>query len=161
MDLAGLAGGRRLLGSQHYCGPPGGVNRAKERQTCVKPLDVASLWIDALAGRTSARRLRPSIGDDARGRPALNCKDTRTAFAALLDGDLALTERAPVEVHLDQCIACWAKLEHLRSQPAPFRMLWRLRVAFSSVESFLDEAARLHRPAFLRVPSRMIPMTAA
>ena len=91
----------------------------------------------------------------------MNCKDTRQAFVALLDGDLALTERAPVEVHLDQCIACWANFERLRTQPAPLRAFWRVRVAMSSVDSLLDAAARLRRQAFSRVPARVIPMTAA
>ena len=91
----------------------------------------------------------------------MTCKDTRKAFVALLDGDLALTERAPVEVHLDQCIACWAKFEGLRTQPAALRALWRLRVAMSSMDSLLDATARLRRQAFSRMPARVIPMTAA
>lgn len=91
----------------------------------------------------------------------MNCKDTRKAFVALLDGDLALTERAPIEVHLDRCIACWARLESLRSQPAPLRTVWRIRVALGSLDSLLDAIARLRRQMFSRLPSRVVPMAAA
>src|SRR5262245_60465287 len=91
----------------------------------------------------------------------MNCKETRKAFVALLDGDLALTERAPVEVHLDRCIACWAKFEGLRSQPAPLRTMWRAAVALSSVDGLLDAGSRLRRQILQRVPLIIIPMTAA
>ena len=91
----------------------------------------------------------------------MNCKDTRKAFVALLDGDLALTERAPIEVHLDRCIVCWARLESLRSRPAPLRTMWRVRVALGSLDNLLDVVSRLRHRAFSRVPSRVVPMAAA
>ena len=37
----------------------------------------------------------------------MNCKDARKEFLTLLDGDLGLTERAPLEVHLDECRECF------------------------------------------------------
>jgi hypothetical protein len=91
----------------------------------------------------------------------MNCKETRKAFVALLDGDLALTERAPVEVHVDQCVGCWARLERLRRQPVLLRTMWRARVALSSPDSLLDAVTRLRRHMFYRAPSRVIPMAAA
>ena len=90
----------------------------------------------------------------------MNCKETRKAFVALLDGDLALTERAPVEVHLDRCIACWAKFESLRSQPALLRTVWRARIALSSVDGLLDAGSRFRRQIFHRVPLKIIPLAA-
>jgi len=91
----------------------------------------------------------------------MNCKETRKAFVALLDGDLALTERAPVELHLDRCIACWARFESLRSQPALLRTVWRARIALSSVDGLLDAGSRFRRQILHRVPVKIFPMAAA
>lgn len=46
----------------------------------------------------------------------MNCQDARELFSLLLDGDIALTERVPVEVHLRSCAACRQELEILRTK---------------------------------------------
>jgi hypothetical protein len=90
----------------------------------------------------------------------MNCKDARKEFLTLLDGDLGLTERAPLEVHLDECRECWWELETLQRKSALPRAIWRARLALGNLS--LLEAVSLaktisHGPrwAFSRVPSRL------
>ena len=97
----------------------------------------------------------------------MNCKDARKEFLALLDGDLGLTERAPLEVHLDECRECWWELERLQRKSALPRAIWRARLALGNLG--LLEAVSLAktisqaRRAFSRVPSRvfLVAVTAA
>lgn len=44
----------------------------------------------------------------------MDCQDARESFSVLLDGDIALTERVPLEVHLRKCAECLEELENLR-----------------------------------------------
>lgn len=94
----------------------------------------------------------------------MSCKDTRKGFFPLLDGDLSLTERAPLEVHLDQCIKCWAELEKLRRTSAPLRAIWRARLALDSLRGVLDTVSpvavvkRLRWRSVSGAPSKVLPV---
>ena len=90
----------------------------------------------------------------------MNCKDARKEFLPLLGGDLGLTERAPLEVHLDECRDCWWELERLQRKSALPRAIWRARLALGNL-SLLEAVPlaktmkELPRRAFSRVPSRV------
>jgi hypothetical protein len=55
----------------------------------------------------------------------MNCLDARESFSMLLDGDLGLTERIPLEQHVNTCAECRQKLADLQiaraleEKPAP------------------------------------------
>ena len=90
----------------------------------------------------------------------MNCKDARKEFLTLLDGDLGLTERAPLEVHLDECRECWWELERLQRKSALPRAIWRARLALGNLGlleavSLAKTIKELPRRAFSRVPSRV------
>jgi hypothetical protein len=90
----------------------------------------------------------------------MNCKDARKEFLTLLDGDLGLTERAPLEVHLDECRECWWELERLQRKSALPRAIWRARLALGNLGlleavSLAKTIKELPRQAFSRVPSRV------
>jgi hypothetical protein len=90
----------------------------------------------------------------------MNCKDARKEFLTLLDGDLGLTERAPLEVHLDECRECWWELERLQRRSALPRAIWRARLALGNLGlleavSLAKTIKELPRRAFSRVPSRV------
>jgi hypothetical protein len=90
----------------------------------------------------------------------MDCKDARKEFLTLLDGDLGLTERAPLEVHLNGCRECWWKLEKLQRKSALPRAIWRARVALGNLGlleaiSLARTISRLPRSAFSPVPSRV------
>ena len=90
----------------------------------------------------------------------MNCKDARKEFLSLLGGDLGLTERAPLEVHLDGCRECWWELEKLQRKSALPRAIWRARLALGNLGlleavSLATTISRLPRPAFSPVLSRV------
>lgn len=93
----------------------------------------------------------------------MNCHDAHRSFFALLDGQLPLTERAPVEIHLRQCDRCQAELERLRRRSPLLRGAWRARRALGAALQDLSLRG-LVAPAreFLsRCPPRVFPVTAA
>jgi len=55
----------------------------------------------------------------------MNCQDARQSLSMLLDGDLGLTERIPLELHVNTCAECRQKLADLQivkaleEKPAP------------------------------------------
>jgi peptidoglycan-associated lipoprotein len=93
----------------------------------------------------------------------------------LLDGDLGLTERVPLELHVNACEGCQrrlALLQELReleqhARPAPRPVHWRLILAPGFVEKALgairaeDVTTRLRRLVAEKVPSRQLAMGAA
>ena len=96
----------------------------------------------------------------------MSCKDARKEFLTLLDGDLGLTERAPLEVHLDECRECWGELERLQRKSALPRAIWRARFAlgnFGLLEavSLAKTISQAPRRAFSRVPSRVFLVAVA
>ena len=44
----------------------------------------------------------------------MNCQDARESLSMLLDGDLSLTERVPLELHVNTCAECRQKLADLQ-----------------------------------------------
>jgi hypothetical protein len=64
--------------------------------------------------------------------PAMSCADVRTCLSALLEGPIALTERALAEVHLEQCAACREHEARLRERVAARRLVTRRRAALVS-----------------------------
>src|SRR5215469_2722647 len=66
-------------------------------------------------------------------RRLVNCQEARESFSMLLDGALGLTERVPLELHVNACEGCQRRLEHLqelreleqRPRPMPRRIQWR------------------------------------
>jgi len=44
----------------------------------------------------------------------MNCQEARESFSMLLDGELGLTERVPLELHVNACEGCQRRLEYLR-----------------------------------------------
>ncbi len=96
----------------------------------------------------------------------MNCKDARKEFLTLLGGDLALTERAPLEIHVDECPECWWELERLQRKSALPRAIWRARLALGTLDML--EAVALGRTisrflprALSCVPSRGFLVAAA
>lgn len=65
--------------------------------------------------------------------PALSCAEARTCLSALLEGPIALTERALAEVHLEQCAACREHEARLREQVAARRLVTRRHAALVSL----------------------------
>jgi len=90
----------------------------------------------------------------------MNCKDAHKEFLTLLGGALGLTERAPLEVHLDECRECWRELERLQRKSAFPRAIWRVRLALGNLDlleavSLARTISRLPRRAFSPAPSRV------
>ena len=89
----------------------------------------------------------------------MNCQEARESLSTLLDGALGLTERVPLEVHVNACDACQRQLAHLqelrdleqRSRPTPRPLHWRPILTPGFVEKALgamraeDVTARLRR----------------
>src|SRR5262245_42731856 len=89
----------------------------------------------------------------------MNCQEARESLSTLLDGALSLTERVPLEVHVNACDACQRQLAHLqelrdleqRSRPTPRPLHWRPTLAPGFVEKALgamraeEVTARLRR----------------
>ena len=44
----------------------------------------------------------------------MNCQDVRESLSMLLEGDLGLTERIPLEQHVNTCAECRQKLADLQ-----------------------------------------------
>ena len=93
----------------------------------------------------------------------MNCHDAHRSFFALLDGQLPLTERAPVEIHLRQCDRCQAELERLRRRPPLLRAVWRARRALgAALQDFsLGGLVAPAREFLSRCPPRVFPVAAA
>src|SRR5215467_815412 len=72
----------------------------------------------------------------------MNCQEAGESLSMLLDGALGLTERVPLELHVDACDACQRQLSHLqelkeveqRARPAPRPLHWRPNFAPGFVE---------------------------
>src|SRR5262249_21095248 len=72
----------------------------------------------------------------------MNCQEAGESLSMLLDGALGLTERVPLELHVDACDACQRQLSHLqelkeveqRARPAPRPLHWRPSFAPGFVE---------------------------
>ena len=80
----------------------------------------------------------------------MNCKDARKEFLTLLGGALALTERAPLEIHLDECPRCCWELERLQRKSALPRAIWRAGLALGTLDM-------LEAVAPSRTISRLLP----
>ncbi len=85
----------------------------------------------------------------------MNCHDARESFAALIIGELGLTEWAQVEAHVSQCTECGQLLEHLY-QMRPRHRAGRRGAPVGVVSNPLepaqlpDVAMRPRRPRLLR-----------
>jgi len=105
----------------------------------------------------------------------MNCQEARESLFMLLDGALGLTERVPLELHVNACDACQRQLAHLqelkeleqRARPAPRPVQWRPILAPGFVEKALgvmraeDVTTRLRRLVAERIPSRQLAVAAA
>src|SRR5215467_3420643 len=105
----------------------------------------------------------------------MNCQEARESFSMLLDGELGLTERVPLELHVNACEGCQRRLEYLRelreleqrARPAPRPVHWRPILAPGFVEKALgairaeDMTTRLRRLVAEKVPSRQLAVAAA
>jgi hypothetical protein len=100
------------------------------------------------------------------GHLAVNCKDARRGFLPLLDGQFGLTERAPLEIHLDQCARCQRDLESLRRKSALLRTLWRARPALDAIMVPVEAMAPVQtvsascREFLSHVPPKTLPAAA-
>src|SRR5262245_43254232 len=100
----------------------------------------------------------------------MNCQDARQSLSMMLDGELGLTERVPLELHVNACEGCQRRLEDLqelrelepRARPAPRRVHWRPILAPGFVEKVLgairaeDVTTRLRRLVAEKVPSQQL-----
>src|SRR5215467_3614449 len=89
----------------------------------------------------------------------MNCQEAGESLSMLLDGALGLTERVPLELHVNECDACQRQLSHLqelkeveqRARPAPRPLHWRSILVPGFVEKALgvmraeDVTTRLRR----------------
>ena len=105
----------------------------------------------------------------------MNCQEARDSLSMLLDGDIGLTERVPLELHVNACDGCHRRLAHLqelkeleqRARPAPRPIHWRLVLAPGFMEKALgvmraeDVTTRLRRLVVEKVPSRQLAVAAA
>jgi hypothetical protein len=64
----------------------------------------------------------------------MNCQEAHEGFSALLDGDIGLTERVPLEAHLRKCSECRQELEGLQQKKGTARPIsWRPRLRRSVI----------------------------
>jgi peptidoglycan-associated lipoprotein len=105
----------------------------------------------------------------------MNCEEARESLSMLLDGELGLTERVPLELHVNACEGCQRSLAHLQelreleqpARPAPRPVHWRPILAPGFVEKALgairaeDVTTRLRRLVAEKVPSRQLAVAAA
>lgn len=82
----------------------------------------------------------------------MNCHDARESFAALIIGELRLTEWAQVEAHVSQCTECGQLLEHLY-QMRPRHRAGRLGAPAGLVGNRLEPA---HLPVVAMRPPRQL-----
>jgi hypothetical protein len=67
----------------------------------------------------------------------MNCPEAHEGFSALLDGDIGLTERIPLEAHLRMCEDCRQTLENLQTKEDSARpTTWRPVLRRSMVPRF-------------------------
>ena len=72
----------------------------------------------------------------------MSCQEAHEDFSALLDGDISLTERVPLEAHLRTCAECRQELENLqKDKGAAHPIGWR---------------PRLRRPVVPRIPAKFL-----
>ena len=77
----------------------------------------------------------------------MNCQDAHKGFPALLDGDIGLTERVPLEAHLRKCADCRQELENLQKKKGRARPItWR---------------PRLRRSVIPRIPAKLLAVAAS
>ncbi len=115
----------------------------------------------------------------------MNCHEARDSLSMLLGGDIGLTERVPLELHVNGCESCQRQLAHLqelrelehRLRPAPrpihwrpihWRPIhWRPILASGFVEKALgvmraeDVTTRLRRLVAEKIPPRQLAVAAA
>lgn len=104
---------------------------------------------------------------------AMNCPDARESLSMLLDGDIGLTERVPLELHVNACAECRQKLADLQmfrdvpQKPAPRPVHWRPLLAAGLVGRAFeairpdDVATWLRRLVTERIPPRHLVLAAA
>ena len=72
----------------------------------------------------------------------MNCQDARKDLAALVDGDIGLTERVPLEAHVRKCAECRQELENLqKTKGSAPPISWRPRLSI---------------PAIPRIPAKLL-----
>ena len=77
----------------------------------------------------------------------MNCQDVHEGFSSLLDGDIGLTERVPLEAHLRKCADCRQELENLQKKKGGARPItWR---------------PRLRRSVIPRIPDKLLAVAAS
>jgi hypothetical protein len=77
----------------------------------------------------------------------MNCQDAHEGLSSLLDGDIGLTERVPLEAHLSKCADCRQELENRQKKNGGARPIaWR---------------PRLGRSVILRIPDKLLAVTAS
>ena len=107
----------------------------------------------------------------------MNCQDARESLASLLDGDIGLTERVPLELHVSECAECRQKLVDLQAlrlladkaaAPRPaHHWHWPPVVAVDTVGRALgfmrrdDFVTRMRRLMADRFPSKHLAIAAA
>src|SRR5262245_60589212 len=105
----------------------------------------------------------------------MNCQEARESLSMLLDGDIGLTERVPLELHVNSCEGCQRRLAHLqelrelaqRPRPAPKPIHWRSILAPGFVEKALgvmraeDVTTRFRRLVAEKIPFRQLAVVAA
>src|SRR5436309_14096203 len=110
--------------------------------------------------------------------PLMNCQEARESFPVLLEESLGLTDRVPLELHVNTCEGCQRQLAHLqelkelkeleqRARPAPRPIHWRPILAPGLVKKALgvmrveDVTTRLRRLVAEKVRSRQLAVAAA
>jgi len=106
----------------------------------------------------------------------MNCQEARESLSTLLDGDIGLTERVPLELHVSACADCREKLADLQAvrlvadEPAPrpvHHWHWPPVLAADTVGRALgfmrreDVVTHMRRLVFDRVPPRHLAIAAA
>ncbi len=90
------------------------------------------VWVPLLSLRFRGALWSIMLGKTLGVAFAMNCQDARESLSMLLGGDLSLTERVPLELHVNTCGECRQKLADLqiskvvveRAEPRPPRD-WR------------------------------------
>jgi peptidoglycan-associated lipoprotein len=107
--------------------------------------------------------------------PLMNCQEARESFSVLLEGNLGLTDRVPLELHVNTCEGCQRQLAHLqelkeleqRARAAPRPIHWQPILAPGLVKKALgvmrveDVTTRLSRLVAEKVRSRQLAVAAA
>ena len=102
--------------------------------------------------------------------PLMNCQEARESFSVLLEGNLGLTDRVPLERHVNTCEGCQRQLLkelEQRARPAPRPIHWQPILAPGLVKKALgvmrveDVTTRLRRLVAEKVRSRQLAVAAA